>query len=216
MTFQFNTVFEYWPMYLEGLRTTIYVTLGSLIFSLILSIPLAMIKITKNKILNFIGFLYTDIFRALPSLVQIYLVYFAAPQLFGITFTAMTSAFITLSMNAAAYISEALRGGILSVDIGQREAAKALGMPWHLEMLRIVAPQATKICILPLVNQFIATIKNTSILSAITLTELTREGTLIAYNSFHYFEPYIAVAVLYLILTTIFTQLAGVLERRMA
>ena len=105
---------------------------------------------------------------------------------------------------------------IHAIDPGQREAAKALGMPWHLELLRIVAPQATKICILPLVNQFIATIKNTSILSAITLTELTREGTLIAYNSFHYFEPYIAVAVLYLILTTIFTQLAGVLERRMA
>ena len=105
---------------------------------------------------------------------------------------------------------------IHAIDPGQREAAKALGMPWHLEMLRIVAPQATKICILPLVNQFIATIKNTSILSAITLTELTREGTLIAYNSFHYFEPYIAVAVFYLILTTIFTQLAGVLERRMA
>lgn len=105
---------------------------------------------------------------------------------------------------------------IHAIDPVQREAAKALGMPWHLEMLRIVAPQATKICILPLVNQFIATIKNTSILSAITLTELTREGTLIAYNSFHYFEPYIAVAVLYLILTTIFTQLAGVLERRMA
>ena len=105
---------------------------------------------------------------------------------------------------------------IHAIDPGQREAAKALGMPWHLEMLRIVAPQATKICILPLVNQFIATIKNPSILSAITLTELTREGTLIAYNSFHYFEPYIAVAVLYLILTTIFTQLAGVLERRMA
>lgn len=105
---------------------------------------------------------------------------------------------------------------IHAIDPGQREAAKALGMPWHLEVLRIVAPQATKICILPLVNQFIATIKNTSILSAITLTELTREGTLIAYNSFHYFEPYIAVAVLYLILTTIFTQLAGVLERRMA
>ena len=105
---------------------------------------------------------------------------------------------------------------IHAIDPGQREAAKALGMPWHLEMLRIVAPQATKICILPLVNQFIATIKNTSSLSAITLTELTREVTLIAYNSFHYFEPYIAVAVLYLILTTIFTQLAGVLERRMA
>jgi len=121
-----------------------------------------------------------------------------------------------MSLNTGAYIAEIVRSGIHAIDPGQREAAKALGMPWHLEMLRIVAPQATKICILPLVNQFIATIKNTSILSAITLTELTREGTLIAYNSFHYFEPYIAVAVLYLILTTIFTQIAGVLERRMA
>ena len=118
-----------------------------------------------------------------------------------------------MSLNTGAYIAEIVRSGIHAIDPGQREAAKALGMPWHLEMLRIVAPQATKICILPLVNQFIATIKNTSILSAITLTELTREGTLIAYNSFHYFEPYIAVAVLYLILTTIFTQIAGVLGK---
>lgn len=126
------------------------------------------------------------------------------------------TAVLSMSLNTGAYIAEIVRSGIHAIDPGQREAAKALGMPWHLEMLRIVAPQATKICILPLVNQFIATIKNTSILSAITLTELTREGTLIAYNSFHYFEPYIAVAVLYLILTTIFTQIAGVLERRMA
>ena len=143
------------------------------------------------------------------------LIYFGLPNL-GITFSAMTAGVLSMSLNTGAYIAEIVRSGIHAIDPGQREAAKALGMPWHLEMLRIVAPQATKICILPLVNQFIATIKNTSILSAITLTELTREGTLIAYNSFHYFEPYIAVAVLYLILTTIFTQIAGVLERRMA
>ena len=144
-----------------------------------------------------------------------FLIYFGLPNL-GITFSAMTAGVLSMSLNTGAYIAEIVRSGIHAIDPGQREAAKALGMPWHLEMLRIVAPQATKICILPLVNQFIATIKNTSILSAITLTELTREGTLIAYNSFHYFEPYIAVAVLYLILTTIFTQIAGVLERRMA
>ena len=150
-----------------------------------------------------------------PLMVQAFLIYFGLPNL-GITFSAMTAGVLSMSLNTGAYIAEIVRSGIHAIDPGQREAAKALGMPWHLEMLRIVAPQATKICILPLVNQFIATIKNTSILSAITLTELTREGTLIAYNSFHYFEPYIAVAVLYLILTTIFTQIAGVLERRMA
>ncbi len=148
-------------------------------------------------------------------MVQAFLIYFGLPNL-GITFSAMTAGVLSMSLNTGAYIAEIVRSGIHAIDPGQREVAKALGMPWHLEMLRIVAPQATKICILPLVNQFIATIKNTSILSAITLTELTREGTLIAYNSFHYFEPYIAVAVLYLILTTIFTQIAGVLERRMA
>ena len=104
----------------------------------------------------------------------------------GITFSAMTAGVLSMSLNTGAYIAEIVRSGIHAIDPG------------------------------PLVNQFIATIKNTSILSAITLTELTREGTLIAYNSFHYFEPYIAVAVLYLILTTIFTQIAGVLERRMA
>ena len=134
-------------------------------------------------------------------MVHAFLIYFGLPNL-GITFSAMTAGVLSMSLNTGAYIAEIVRSGIHAIDPGQREAAKALGMPWHLEMLRIVAPQAT--------------IKNTSILSAITLTELTREGTLIAYNSFHYFEPYIAVAVLYLILTTIFTQIAGVLERRMA
>ena len=113
-------------------------------------------------------------------------IYFGLPNL-GITFSAMTAGVLSMSLNTGAYIAEIVRSGIHAIDPGQREAAKALGMPWHLEMLRIVAPQATKICILPLVNQFIATIKNTSILSAITLTE-----------------------------TTIFTQIAGVLERRMA
>ena len=117
-------------------------------------------------------------------MVQAFLIYFGLPNL-GITFSAMTAGVLSMSLNTGAYIAEIVRSGIHAIDPGQREAAKALGMPWHLEMLRIVAPQATKICILPLVNQFIATIKNTSILSAITLTELTREGTLIAYNSFH-------------------------------
>ena len=112
----------------------------------------------------------------------------------------------------AAYIAEIVRSGIHAIDPGQREAAKALGMPWHLEMLRIVAPQATKICILPLVTSLLPPSKILLFCPPSLLTELTREGTLIAYNSFHYFEPYIAVAVLYLILTTIFTQIAGVLE----
>ena len=214
MTFQFNTVFEYWPMYLEGLRTTIYVTLGSLIFSLILSIPLAMIKITKNKILNFIGFLYTDIFRALPSLVQIYLVYFAAPQLFGITFTAMTSAFITLSMNAAAYFSEALRGGILSVDIGQREAAKALGISQVDTLKDIVLPQALKAVFPSMINETIGLLKGTSLVSIIGVVDLMRASRQVMADSYLSFEPLMVAAVIYYILVKSMSMIGNRLEKR--
>ena len=212
MTFQFNTVFEYWPMYLEGLRTTIYVTLGSLIFSLILSIPLAMIKITKNKILNFIGFLY--IFRALPSLVQIYLVYFAAPQLFGITFTAMTSAFITLSMNAAAYISEALRGGILSVDIGQREAAKALGISQVDTLKDIVLLQALKAVFPSMINETIGLLKGTSLVSIIGVVDLMRASRQVMADSYLSFEPLMVAAVIYYILVKSMSMIGNRLEKR--
>ena len=200
VTLKWSLVFDKMTSLLQGCAVTMEISVLTLIFGTILGVVLALMRDSHIKVVS--------------RLAQMY-IYFGLPNL-GITFSAMTAGVLSMSLNTGAYIAEIVRSGIHAIDPGQREAAKALGMPWHLEMLRIVAPQATKICILPLVNQFIATIKNTSILSAITLTELTREGTLIAYNSFHYFEPYIAVAVLYLILTTIFTQIAGVLERRMA
>ena len=203
----------------NGLKTTLIITAFAVLIGIVLGFIIAMIRSThdrtgKMKILNAICKVYLTVIRGTPAMVQLLIMYYVV---FAVHDPGkMITAIIAFGLNSAAYVAEIVRSGIHAIDPGQREAAKALGMPWHLEMLRIVAPQATKICILPLVNQFIATIKNTSILSAITLTELTREGTLIAYNSFHYFEPYIAVAVLYLILTTIFTQIAGVLERRMA
>ena len=203
----------------DGLKTTLIITVFAVIVGLIIGFLVAIIRSAHDKsgsfkILNAICRVYLTVIRGTPTMIQLLIMNFV---IFGsVSINKIIVGGLAFGINSGAYVAEIVRSGIHAIDPGQREAAKALGMPWHLEMLRIVAPQATKICILPLVNQFIATIKNTSILSAITLTELTREGTLIAYNSFHYFEPYIAVAVLYLILTTIFTQLAGVLERRMA
>ena len=208
-----------WRYITDGLKITLLVTVFAVLIGVVLGFLIAIVRTThdktgKLKILNAICKVYLTVIRGTPMMVQLLIMYYVV---FAVHDPGkMITAIIAFGLNSAAYVAEIVRSGIHAIDPGQREAAKALGMPWHLEMLRIVAPQATKICILPLVNQFIATIKNTSILSAITLTELTREGTLIAYNSFHYFEPYIAVAVLYLILTTIFTQIAGVLERRMA
>lgn len=215
MTLKWSLVFDKIPSLLHGCLVTMEISVLTLIFGTILGVILALMRDSHFKVLAKAAQFYIWVWRGTPLMVQAFLIYFGLPNI-GITFDAMLAGVLAMSLNTGAYIAEIVRSGIHAIDPGQREAARALGMNWGLEMRRIVAPQAAKICLLPLVNQFIATIKNTSILSAITLTELTREGTLIAYNSFHYFEPYIAVAVLYLILTMIFTSLAGVIERRMA
>ncbi len=215
MSLKWSLVFDKIPSLLHGCLITMEISVLTLIFGTILGIILALMRDCSFKPVAKLAQMYIWIWRGTPLMVQAFLIYFGLPNL-GITLSAMPAGVLSMSLNTGAYIAEIVRSGIHAIDPGQRESAKALGMNWFLEMRRIVAPQATKICLLPLVNQFIATIKNTSILSAITLTELTREGTLIAYNSFHYFEPYIAVAVLYLVLTTIFTSLAGIIERRMA
>lgn len=214
MTLKWSLVFDKMPALFHGCIVTMEISVLTLIFGTILGAVLALMRDSKIKIAAFAAQFYIWVWRGTPLMVQAFLIYFGLPNL-GITMDAMTAGILAMSLNTGAYIAEIIRSGIHAVDPGQREAAKALGMGWRLEMSRIVAPQAAKICLLPLVNQFISTIKNTSILSAITLTELTREGTLIAYNSFHYFEPYIAVAVLYLFLTTIFTFAAGIIERKM-
>ena len=215
MKLDWSLVFNKIPALLNGCLVTMEISVATIIFGTILGVILALLRDSKFKPFSWFAQFYIWVWRGTPLMVQAFLIYFGLPNV-GITLGAMTSGILAMSLNTGAYIAEIVRSGIHAVDPGQREAAKALGMNYYLEMARIVAPQATKICLLPLVNQFIATIKNTSILSAITLTELTRQGTLIAYNSFHYFEPYIAVAVLYLILTTIFTFLAGLIERRLA
>lgn len=215
MTFHFGTVFEYWPLFLEGFKNTMFVTAGSLVFAILLSIPLAMMKISKSRILSGFAFIYTDIFRALPSLVQIYLVYFAAPTLLGVTLSAMTSAFITLSMNAAAYISEALRGGILSVNLGQREAAKALGVSGPDTLFYIILPQALKSVFPSMINETIGLLKGTSLVSIIGVTDLMRASRQIMADTYLSFEPLITVAVIYYVLVKLLSFIGNKLETRM-
>jgi His/Glu/Gln/Arg/opine family amino acid ABC transporter permease subunit len=212
---EFHVVFHYWPVILEGLKTTVLVTLGSLVLSMFLSIPLALMKLSKNKLLSGFGFIYTDIFRSLPSLVQIYLVYFAAPQLLGITFSASLSAYITLSMNAAAYISEALRGGIQSVDMGQREAARALGVSeWDMTK-DIILPQALKTVFPVMVNESIGLLKGTSLVSIIGVVDLMRAGQQIMADTYLAFEPLMTIAAIYYVLVKGISILGKHLENRM-
>lgn len=214
ITLDWSLVFGKLPNYLSGAAVTLGISAATLVIAMALGIVLALMRDAKNGILRGFAAFYIWVWRGTPLLVQAYLIYFGLPNI-GIKFSPMTAGILTMSLNTAAFVAEIVRSGIHAVDEGQREAARALGMSWGLEMRRIVAPQAAKVCILPLINQFIASIKNTSILSVITIVDLTRQATLIAYSSFHYFEPYVGIAVIYLILTTLFTGLAKLIERKL-
>ena len=213
-TLDFSIIVQKLPTLLQGCAVTLLLCSISLLLALVLGIVLALLRDARNPVFRLPSQFFIWIFRGTPLMVQLYLLYYGLPS-FGIRLTAVPAGVLGMSLNTAAYIAEIVRSGIQAVDPGQREAAKALGMNAFLEMRRIVAPQAAKVCLLPLVNQFVATIKNSSILSVITITELTRAGTLISYSTFRHFEAYIAIALLYLVLTSIFTGLAGYLARHM-
>jgi polar amino acid transport system permease protein len=148
-------------------------------------------------------------------MVQLFILYFGLPQL-GIRLPSMVAGVLGLAINTGAYITEIIRAGIQAVDRGQMEAALSVGMSYRQSMRRIIGPQAVKFCIPPLVNQFIMTLKNSSIASLVTITELFRTGEQIIYTTFRSFEVYTAVAVFYLIMNSVFMVIADKLERRMA
>ncbi len=189
--------------FISGIGITIYMTVFCVVLGFLLAIPIALMKISKNKVLRAIGFLYTDIFRSIPALVILYLTYFAIPSIFNISVSAFTAAFATLSMVSAAYVSESLRGGVEAIDVGQKEAAKALGIPYYKTMLNIVLPQALRSILPALVNEMIGNLKSTSLISIIGVADLMRVSRQVMADTFITFEPLLIAAVVYYILTKI-------------
>ena len=212
-----NLDFSIIPQYLGYLWTaagiTVKVTLLALFFGFILAVPLAFMKLSKSKVLRFITSFYTSVFRGVPLLVQLMIVYFGIPQPTSNNLTPLTASTIALSLNSAAYLSETLRGGIMAVDYGQREAALALGVSQPAVMIDIVMPQALKSVLPGLVNEMINLLKNTSLVSCISLVDLLRAAQLIISRSYRAFEPLIVVAVIYYILVEILDIVSKRLER---
>lgn len=194
---------------------TLWLTFASLIGASILAIPLALMKISKSKIPRAIGYIYTDIFRGLPALVQLYLVYFAAPSVLGFSLPAVTAGIVTLSMNSAAYISESIRGGVEAIDIGQHEASKALGVSYLKTMQDIVLPQALRSILPALVNEAIGMLKFTSLVSIIGVVELMRAGRQVMGDTFITFEPLIIVGITYYVLVKILSIFSEALEKKL-
>ena len=202
--FDFNMVFSRLPILLNATLKTIELTVLAIFFGTILGLVFALIKISNNKLLSFIGTLYTWIFRGIPLLVQLFIIYYGLPTV-GIEFTAQQAAVIGLSLCGGAYIAEIIRAGIQSIDKGQMEAAYSLGMSWKQAMFRVIIPQSFKRLIPPMGNEFITLLKDTSLVAVISMVELLRAAQTQASATFKPFEMYMTAGVIYLILTTVFT-----------
>lgn len=204
------------PNFLAGLGMTVVITLISLILASIVGVLTCYCNLSRFRILRIIGTCYVDIIRGTPLLVQAFFIYFGIPQGLGIRLSSDMAGIITMTLNAGAYLSEIFRSGIQAIDKGQMEAARSLGLPARNAMVKIIVPQAFRIIIPSLVNQFIITLKDTSIMSAIGMRELTQVGKLIIAVNFESFKIWAIVALLYLIPITILSKLSKRLERNLS
>lgn len=200
---------------LTGLVNTLLLTASAIAIALIIGVILGLFSVSHRKVLTFIYTVYVDIMRGTPLIVFAFFVYFALPQFFGFKYTdAFLPSVITLSLNAAAYIGELFRGGILSVDKGQFEAAHSLGLPYGKTMRHVILPQAFKVMVPPFINQFVMTLKDTSILSAIGLVELTQTGKLIIARTYASGNTWLVIALMYICIITLLTKLSKIVEKK--
>lgn len=202
------------PTFLSALWVTVQVTILSLIFGSILGIIFALFKLSKIKPLQWIANIYISIIRGTPLLVQILFIYFGIPMVFGFTWNLMTAGVVIMSINAGAYMTELIRGGIESVDKGQMEAARSLGLSYGKAMSKVIMPQALRTMLPSIINQFIVTLKDTSLLSVIGLRELTQNTKIIVANNMEAFTMYFIVAVYYWVIVNILSLIANIIEKR--
>ncbi len=209
------------PLLIEGIRLTVIISLVSLVLGVIIGFISCLLSRSKFWLFRLISGFYIWIIRGTPMIVQAFIVYFGMPQLiqefFNPSFrlTATTAGIITLSLNAGAYLSEIFRGGLGAVSKGQTEAARSLGMTPVHTMLKVVLPQALKVAIPSMVNQFIITIKDTSILSAIGMAEIVNKAKVYVGSSYEFFATYFTVAIFYLVVTSILMLLSNFVEKRL-
>ena len=211
----------YGKLLLEAMGQTLIMAFYSLIFASIIGLIFGMLSVLKSKVCNVIAQIFVDIIRGVPMIVLAFFVFFGIPYALKnflhstFTFTALQAGIICLSLNCGAYMSEIIRAGIQSVDVGQMEAARSLGIPYWKAMHKVVLPQAIRTMIPSIINQFIITLKDTSILSVIGFPELVNAAKNVIAINFKSFQVWFLVGLMYLIVITILSKIAKALERRM-
>ncbi|MDQ2101177.1 amino acid ABC transporter permease [Azospirillum isscasi] len=215
MTLDFAPVWGGLPELLKGTVVTIEVTAAAFLLSAVLGLLVGIIRLNPaRRVLYGIASAYVAFIRGTPLLVQLFLLFFGLPQ-FGILLPAWLCGVIGLGIYSGSYVSEVVRGAIQSIDRGQMEAARSLGMSYREAMWEVVLPQAFRRMLPPLGNETIALIKNSALVSLLTIDDVMREGQRIISTSFRALEVYIAVALIYFILTNAATWILRQLEKRM-
>ncbi|MCT8975359.1 amino acid ABC transporter permease [Clostridium sp. CX1] len=203
------------PDLLSGLGVTIEITIVSLILASLLGLLFGMMSISSNKALKGMARAYVDIIRGTPLIVQAFFIYFGIPGALGIKIPAFTAGVVAISLNAGAYMVEIFRAGIMAVDKGQMEAARSLGLPHRKTMRLIILPQAVRKMVPAFINQFIISLKDTSLLSVIGIRELTQSGEIIIASNYRAFETWAFVAIFYFVIIMLLTYASRGLERRL-
>jgi len=214
MTFDMNLVVNSFPLLLIGAGVTIQITVLSTAIGFVIGLIVGVARISNLRVLRMLAEVYVEFFRGTPLLVQIFLFYFAVPVITGQRIDPFIAAISACGINSGAYVAEIFRAGIQSVDDGQMEAGRSLGMTWMQTMRYIIVPQAFKRVIPPLGNEFIAMLKDSSLVSVIGFEELTRRGQLIIAKTYGSFEIWMSVAVIYLVMTLTISRFVAYLERR--
>ncbi|MDF2155058.1 amino acid ABC transporter permease [Vibrio sp. CAU 1672] len=208
MGFDLNYMLELLPILLKYLGTTMEMAIWGLVFSLILAIALANIRVFKLPVLDQLSQLYISFFRGTPLLVQLFLLYYGLPQIFPIMvgIDAFSAAVIGLTLHFAAYMAESIRAAIIGIDRSQMEASLSVGMTTAQAMRRVILPQATRVALPSLMNYFIDMIKSTSLAFTLGVAEIMAKAQMEASSSFRFFEAFLAVALIYWGVVVILTR----------
>ncbi|GGC23998.1 glutamine ABC transporter permease [Marivita lacus] len=214
MNIDWEIVRESIPLLAEGLVVTLQISAVSAVLGLILGVILGLGALSRSRLIRWLVLAYVDFIRGTPLLIQIFLVFFALPMI-GIRFDEFWAGVIALSLNAAAFVAEVVRGGVGSIERGQTEASMAIGMRHRQILVHILLPQAYRQMVPPLTNELISLVKNSSLLSVISVYEITRAGQAIISVNFVPFEIYTLLALYYYVLIKAISWLSARIERKL-
>ncbi len=213
--FRWDIIWNYRNFYITGIWVTLALTIVGYIGGVFFGVFLGLAQTSKNKLIYWPAKIYVDVFRGTPMLVQIYIIHLALiPTLFGQSYGWFISGAAALVLNSAAYNAEIFRAGIQSIDKGQMEAARSLGLTHSQAMRKVILPQAIRRMVPPLGNEFITLLKDSSLVNVIAATDILYASKMIAGTYSRVWEPYLFAAFLYLIMTFIVTKVISYIEHR--